>query len=857
MLLIIIVLGALLGACGAEQPTGKTTNTASGVVTVGTPTAGLTTCVSCHPVTTTDWMLTKHANVEPLGNLYSAGNPTLGQIAGCATNCHDSTGDGAGNSFTAGFTGNVARPVVGCESCHSGGQMHTDGGGSGPIGFATTTAMVIGTTSTMQVSAQFRTCTGCHELLDPADPVNTEATATHSTFAPTGNAYVITDTHFATPGDFSGIYNGSTGLNIRNVTGYSMNYASETVCTDCHNPHRSADINREWAQSAHADKYAGFYGLPATEDPLGYFSSAWAHYDWSSRATCQRCHTTTGFAAYAGALQAGNRSLAEGISSGTVQALAAATTPSFKPEMLKCNGCHVDNKGGLRNPGAITANYDYISSGRTYAKASFAYPDVKSSNVCMACHTARESGETIRGLNDSGLLSSGTITFFNFGSNGFINSHYLTAGGTVFTATGFEFDGRSYENPSTYRHINIGSSAEPNTGPNGPCLGCHMSRPGNVGNHLFLPVTRSTSTFTPGRIDSVSSQVCIQCHTASGAGGLEELINERKEEYHESIEAVLYALDKRGIYFRAASPYFFALRSKSTSSIKVNVVNGSPTVTGVVTSWTATNVMGIETSLAPDHFKVNGDGTYYRIAAVVDATTLILENAYEGSDANNADYTIIQTSTSSLRSGSSVTTAAANVVNGSSTVTITGPLYSSGSVTICPTTCSSSSPDWFKVASDADLPIYYRITAVSDNGINTSTITLERPYAGASNAAANFSVLKSGTSGLRDWRTKAGSGIVPAIASDTDTSGRTTARYNMGAAFNFNLLEHDPGAYVHNRTYTKRLFYDSLDWADDNLMNFSVGATLNSINGTVYLWKTGAMKYLLPNGVIGIAAERP
>lgn len=56
---------------------------------------------------------------------------------------------------------------------------------------------------------------------------------------------------------------------------------------------------------------------------------------------------------------------------------------------------------------------------------------------------------------------------------------------------------------------------------------------------------------------------------------------------------------------------------------------------------------------------------------------------------------------------------------------------------------------------------------------------------------------------------------------DTDTTGNTTGRKNMGAAFNFNLLYHDPGAYTHNRYYTKRLIYDSIDWLDDNTINES------------------------------------
>jgi hypothetical protein len=769
MLAVVLVLGALLGACGTDQPTGVAVQTVSGVVTVNTPTVGLKTCTSCHTSQTADWMLTKHANVEPLGNLYSAGNPTLGQIAGCTKNCHDSNGDGAGNFFTANYTGNVARPVVGCESCHSGGQMHVDQGGAGPIGFATTTAMVIGTTSSLQASAQFRTCTGCHELLDPNDPLNTKATPTHLTSVPTGSSFIITDTHFATPGDWTGSFDGATAQNKKNITGYALDYSSEKVCTNCHNPHKTADINREWTLSAHADKYANNDEFPLTKDPLGYFSGAWSHYNWGNAASytpCQRCHTTTGFASYADTLRTGNTSLANNIQLGLVTLLSSSPVASFKPEMLKCNGCHTDNKGTLRNPGAITANYSFPipMTAAPLAFASYAYPDVKGSNVCMACHTARESGETIKGLNDSALLSAGTITFFNFGTRGFINSHYLTAGGTVFTATGFEFEGRSYANPTTYRHINIGTSTEPNTGSNGPCIGCHMSRPGKSGNHLFLPVTRSTTT--PGHIDGIASQVCIYCHTVSGAGGLEDLINERKEEYHEAVEAATYVLDKLGFYFRPSNPYFFKPRASNDVTTRVSVANGSFTVTattgaplwstGTNTVYTGANVTG--TTNAADYFKVNADGIYYRIENATD-TTLTLREPYEGPTVANAEFTIIQG-----RSG--------------------------------------------------------------------------------------------GTAG---WLTKAGQGIVPATVTDTDTTGYTTGRYNLGAAFNLNLLEHDPGGYVHNRVYAKRLLYDSIDWADDNQLNFSVGNTLSTlvIDGAAPVWKAGAMKYLLPNGVLGIAAERP
>jgi hypothetical protein len=261
-----------------------------------------------------------------------------------------------------------------------------------------------------------------------------------------------------------------------------------------------------------------------------------------------------------------------------------------------------------------------------------------------------------------------------------------------------------------------------------------MSRPVKSGNHLFMPVTRSTTT--PGHIDGIASQVCIFCHTVSGAGGLEDLINERKEEYHEAVEATIYVLDKLGFHFRPSNPYFFKPRNSNDVTTRVSVANGSTTVTASVgaplwltgTSVVFTLVTIPSSTFSPDYFKVNADGPYYRIEASTD-TTLTLREPYEGPTVTDAEFTIIQG-----RSG--------------------------------------------------------------------------------------------GTIG---WLTKVGKGVVPALVTDTDTTGNTTGRYNLGAAFNLNLLEHDPGGYAHNRIYSKRLLYDSIDWADDNLLNYSVGATLNTV----------------------------
>ncbi|MDZ4184072.1 MAG: hypothetical protein U1D97_03710 [Desulfuromonadales bacterium] len=45
---------------------------------------------------------------------------------------------------------------------------------------------------------------------------------------------------------------------------------------------------------------------------------------------------------------------------------------------------------------------------------------------------------------------------------------------------------------------------------------------------------------------------------------------------------------------------------------------------------------------------------------------------------------------------------------------------------------------------------------------------------------------------------------------------------DIGAGHNFNYLHHEPGAYAHNRFYTKRLIFDSIDWLDNNSMDGTI-----------------------------------
>ncbi|HSA77349.1 MAG TPA: hypothetical protein VLG72_00620, partial [Nitrospirota bacterium] len=91
--LAVLFSAALSAGCG-KSDSGSMGPAKEKKLSEATP-AGLNRCASCHISLTTDWLTSKHANLDPAGNLYSAGVPTLGQISSDQTckNCHDPNGD--------------------------------------------------------------------------------------------------------------------------------------------------------------------------------------------------------------------------------------------------------------------------------------------------------------------------------------------------------------------------------------------------------------------------------------------------------------------------------------------------------------------------------------------------------------------------------------------------------------------------------------------------------------------------------------------------------------------------------------------------------------------------------------------
>ena len=243
--LMLFAAVALLGACGNSNK--KSTSPAGAVSLNAATTVGINVCTTCHSVVTTDWLTSKHANA--VDGISSAGSPTLGG---------NYTPDHAGSVMTRMATAPLslrrvisaasrvrlsdAKPAMGREAC-----MRTPAGLERYPFFP---APTLRRRSDRQQSRASSSCVRTVMSFLDSSGTTTNPNPAHLTTTPTGTRFFITDTHFATPGNWPAPhYTGST-----NITGYAMNYSDDKVCTTCHNPHKPATQNREWAQSAHADK---------------------------------------------------------------------------------------------------------------------------------------------------------------------------------------------------------------------------------------------------------------------------------------------------------------------------------------------------------------------------------------------------------------------------------------------------------------------------------------------------------------------------------------------------------------------------------------------------------------------------
>lgn len=377
-------------------------------------------------------------------------------------------------------------------------------------------------------SDEFKTCTSCHQLLKADGTLLTEGYHDPAVNSHGSLEEVITDTHFDDPETQA--IEGYVVDPASDHTGTGGNSISGT-CRDCHNPH-DADItvHLQWAHSAHGGHIAEVKEADPQAGVGEEEGAAWYHYDFKgdSRASCAYCHTATGFRNFAN--DPAGYDPAENVFVATGE----------QRELLYCWACHTSNVGGLRDPGPFAGTADFSQPADRIAGVA----DLAGSNICLVCHAGRQSGTMLKELDFAAEIAGST-----FGS---FNPHYLSAGGTIFRLTGYEYHGRDYAD-SYFKHGLIGTDDAPGTGENGPCVACHMQ---TEEGHSFLAVTDDHGS---GEITAITAwtQICSGCH-ADAMAVTPESLNELRAGFEASLDALKDQLAARGIYMGSSYPYFFS-----------------------------------------------------------------------------------------------------------------------------------------------------------------------------------------------------------------------------------------------------------------------------------------------------------
>lgn len=414
-----------------------------------------------------------------------------------------------------------------CQDCHGSGYMHPNSCNKcHSVG-------IVAENPILNPDAEGM-CARCHGRINPRPGVFDGFNLL--TYSSVSRKYDLNPTtaftHFSSS-------NGST--RIANYVAY--NYKNN--CRKCHNPHDTSsgrEQRKQWAESGH-----------------GTTGGANAGSDFKTRGTalpnninygnaCVRCHTSTGPI----------RFINSGFSDVTPLPFPAADKSR---EVTACDVCHDDGSGyaygyKLRTVSQVTPFYNFSSKlvvlappvpQLSHVTISKTFPDISSSNICLLCHTGREIGENIIKANDGDHN-------VNFANTGFISSHYLTAGASLFQISGYEYPGVDYATQATYPnlHRSIGVANNNGTGTSGPCVTCHLK----PARHTFLPVTLiNNAVLWQRQVASIESQECGKCHgnNPSGAPGLPALsvstINDNKNGFFAALEVLKALLGTNGMYY--------------------------------------------------------------------------------------------------------------------------------------------------------------------------------------------------------------------------------------------------------------------------------------------------------------------
>lgn len=548
----------------------------------------------------TDYKASKHGNSIEAHN-YASGSTT--DVRASCSRCHtdqgvrkykDVTGTEAQVDEALANEPNVANASpVQCRTCHNPHNTSKLLQADTVVADANGTPVLDANGNQVTIDAEVSTCTTCHQRYGASHhgEGSTYSWSGHAIGSGTFNGRVIYDTHKImapivpldpTAADVDAYVQAPGALNTNVVldgngdaivTGYAIN-PNETngrggsahgsnmgPCADCHNVH-SADntINDEWEHSAHAGHLGQAKDSVTTEGPgapLAQFEAGTSEgpfagsHDFAQpgEVDCQHCHTSTGAknylndpVAYNSAVLAFKADQALATPTGVPSPndysyLGDLTNPTHGREMIQCWACHDYNQGSLRAPGAIKVTY--LDSTGT----EVTFPDDGDSNVCISCHTGRNNGQNIKDNFDATK---------NFGS---YNSHYLSAAGTIYKTTGYEFTGQDYSNPAYYEHDLIGVNDYEGTGTRGPCVTCHMQDDATGhANHRYSPFELDANNEP---IDNTPSQICAVCHNGTHAWTPAKFAVQA-DGYAQALTVLADTLAANGIYYGPGYPYFYS-----------------------------------------------------------------------------------------------------------------------------------------------------------------------------------------------------------------------------------------------------------------------------------------------------------
>jgi hypothetical protein len=498
-----------------------------------------------------------------------SGSGSNGAIPVVKANVAASTGQGQVGGI---YPGTVAVTVKAVDS--TGNTLYE--------GFATSVVVTAGSTtdvgtitmSTPIVKAQEVPCLGCHETALDATGQNIVANYKSGSGHYTNTAFTDANGQGAgcvgchgpshnTPNPFDTgrcfeCHQDKVTLHSNSSTDparAAMYMSTNEKCTSCHQPHNTKLAEAEryaWAKSAHGDVNGAAWSSEDMQQP--------------GQTACQRCHTATGFKNFA-------------ISNfKTFPTASIGTADDTKREVLGCDGCHTDNTFKVRQVGPFTSQYKINNNTVTAA-----FPDAGESNLCIACHSARENG--VDGVTD-------------FTNASFKNSHYLAAAGIMYMSTGFtQFTSASAAyGTSTYgKSLSPDSTTVPGFGiaggvssthrklgtanivgdhgivsglldKNGPCVTCHMNGSGTG-------ATRAAHGHTLAIDSNAYNQVCINCHKAENTVPLSadnfkaNFVEPNSEAFQNTLKLASTLLSNRGIdYNPNAYPYFYV--HGTTSPVK-------------------------------------------------------------------------------------------------------------------------------------------------------------------------------------------------------------------------------------------------------------------------------------------------